>query len=174
MSNENSIENSPHQLPFRIGHGYDVHRLGDGDHIILGGEKIKHHSGFIAHSDGDVLLHAICDAFLGAVGEGDIGRHFPDNDPAYENIDSSILLKRVFESVRAHGYSIANIDCTIIAQTPKMSPHINAMRNNIADVLGVSSTQVNVKATTTETLGFAGREEGIAAHAVAMLYITPD
>ena len=186
MSHDNTTDNSNDNakdglsdtlssvLPFRIGHGYDVHRFGDGDHIIIGGVKIEHHSGFIAHSDGDVLLHALCDALLGAVGEGDIGRHFPDNDSAYENIDSSILLEQTYQRVTGHGYSVANIDCTIIAQAPKMSPHINAMRNNIADVLGVSSTQVNVKATTTETLGFAGREEGIAAHAVVMLYTMTD
>jgi len=171
---ENSNENSSERLPFRIGHGYDVHRFGDGDCIIIGGEKIKHHSGFIAHSDGDVLLHALCDALLGAIGEGDIGRHFPDDDSTYENIDSSILLRQTYQRVTERGYSVANLDCTIIAQTPKMSPHINAMRKNIADVLGVSSTQVNVKATTTETLGFAGREEGIAAYAVVMLYIMTD
>jgi len=173
-SNDSSGESSAAKLPFRIGHGYDVHRFGDGDHIIIGGVKIQHHSGFIAHSDGDVLLHALCDALLGAVGEGDIGRHFPDNDSTYENIDSSILLEQTYQRVTGHGYSVANIDCTIIAQSPKMSPHINAMRNNIADVLGVSSTQVNVKATTTENLGFTGRQEGIAAHAVVMLYTLSD
>ena len=173
-SNDNSSETSAVKLPFRIGHGYDVHRFGDGDHIIIGGVKIDHHSGFIAHSDGDVLLHALCDALLGAVGEGDIGRHFPDNDATYENIDSSILLEQTYQRVTGHGYSVANIDCTIIAQTPKMSPHINAMRNNIADVLGISSIQVNVKATTTENLGFTGRQEGIAAHAVVMLYTLTD
>jgi len=178
MSNSNSKdnpnENSAERLPFRIGHGYDVHRFGDGDHIIVGGEEIKHHSGFIAHSDGDVLLHALCDALLGAIGEGDIGRHFPDDDSTYENIDSSILLRQTHQLVTDRGYSVANIDCTIIAQTPKMSPHINTMCKNIADVLEVSSTQVNVKATTTETLGFTGREEGIAAHAVVMLYRMTD
>ena len=173
-TNDNASGASSERLPFRIGHGYDVHRFGEGDHIIIGGEKIDHHSGFVAHSDGDVLLHALCDALLGAAGEGDIGRHFPDNDPSYENIDSSILLKQVCALITGHGYSVANIDCTIIAQTPKMSPHINAMRNNISGVLGISSTQVNVKATTTETLGFAGREEGIAAHAVVMLYTMAD
>ena len=171
---DDSNENSAQGLPFRIGHGYDVHRFGDGDHIIIGGEQIKHHSGFIAHSDGDVLLHALCDALLGAVGEGDIGRHFPDNDSTYENIDSSILLKQTYQLVTDQGYSVANIDCTIIAQTPKMSPHINAMRNNIADVLGVSSAQVNIKATTTESLGVDGSQEGIAAHAVVMLYRITD
>ena len=173
-SNDNSSETSSERLPFRIGHGYDVHRFGDGDHVIIGGVKIEHHSGFVAHSDGDVLLHALCDALLGAVAEGDIGQHFPDNDSTYENIDSSILLRQTYQLVTDHGYAVANIDCTIIAQTPKMSPHINTMRKNIADVLGVLSTQVNVKATTTETLGFAGREEGIAAHAVVMLYRMTD
>ena len=173
-SNDNSSGNSSERLPFRIGHGYDVHRFGDGDHVIIGGERIEHHSGFVAHSDGDVLLHALCDGLLGAVAEGDIGQHYPDNDSTYENIDSSILLRQTYERVIEHGYAVANIDCTIIAQTPKMSPHINTMRKNIADVLGVLSTQVNVKATTTETLGFAGREEGIAAHAVVMLYRMTD
>ena len=162
------------QPPFRIGHGYDVHRFGEGDFIVLGGEQIPHHSGFIAHSDGDVLLHAICDAMIGAVGEGDIGKHFPDNDEKYKNIDSLLLLEQSNKLISKHKYTIANIDCTIIAQAPKMAPHINAMRNNIADVLTLSPTQVNIKATTTETLGFAGREEGISAHAVVMLYRMSD
>lgn len=160
--------------PFRIGHGYDVHRFGEGDFIVLGGVKIPHHSGFIAHSDGDVLIHALCDALLGAVAAGDIGRHFPDTDDEYKNIDSTVLLEKTNQLLIKTDYVIANIDLTIIAQTPKMSPHIQAMSQTLADVLSIEKTQINIKATTTETLGFAGREEGIAVHAVAMLYRNTD
>ncbi len=156
--------------PFRIGHGYDVHRFGEGDFIVLGGVKIPHHSGFIAHSDGDVLIHALCDALLGAIAAGDIGQHFPDTDDEYKNIDSTVLLKETNQLLLNATYAIANIDLTIIAQTPKMSPHIQAMLQKLADVLSIEKTQINIKATTTESLGFAGREEGIAVHAVAMLY----
>lgn len=156
--------------PYRIGHGYDVHRFGEGDFIVLGGVKIPHHSGFIAHSDGDVLIHALCDALLGAIAAGDIGQHFPDTDDEYKNIDSTVLLKKTNQLLLNATYAIANIDLTIIAQTPKMSPHIQAMLQKLADVLSIEKTQINIKATTTESLGFAGREEGIAVHAVAMLY----
>jgi len=156
--------------PFRIGHGYDVHRFGEGNFIVLGGVKIPHHSGFIAHSDGDVLIHALCDALLGAIAAGDIGQHFPDTDDEYKNIDSTVLLKKTNQLLLNATYTIANIDLTIIAQTPKMSPHIQAMLQKLADVLSIEKTQINIKATTTESLGFAGREEGIAVHAVAMLY----
>jgi len=156
--------------PFRIGHGYDVHRFGEGDFIVLGGVKIPHHSGFIAHSDGDVLIHALCDALLGAIAAGDIGQHFPDTDDEYKNIDSTVLLKKTNQLLLNATYAIANIDLTIIAQTPKMSPYIQAMLQKLADVLSIEKTQINIKATTTESLGFAGREEGIAVHAVAMLY----
>jgi 2-C-methyl-D-erythritol 2,4-cyclodiphosphate synthase len=132
--------------------------------------KIAHQSGFIAHSDGDVLIHALCDAMLGAIAAGDIGRHFPDTDEKYKNIDSSILLDSVRQMLKNAGYAIGNIDLTIIAQSPKMAPYIPAMINNICSVLSIKQTQINIKATTTESLGFAGREEGIAVHSVVMLY----
>lgn len=160
--------------PYRIGHGYDVHRFGEGDHIVLGGVKIPHHSGFIAHSDGDVLIHALCDAMLGGIAAGDIGQHFPDTDARYKNIDSSVLLDHTYKLIQRYGYDIVNIDLTIIAQSPKMAPHIPAMSVKLCTVLNIAQTQINVKATTTEGLGFAGREEGIAVHAVAMLYRKTD
>lgn len=159
--------------PCRIGHGYDVHRFGEGNHIVLGGVSIPHTRGFVAHSDGDVLIHALCDALLGSIALGDIGRHFPDTDNAYKNIDSRILLQKTHSLLVQQGYAIANIDATIIAQSPKLSPHINAMCENLADVLSLSTGQINVKATTTEQLGFAGRQEGIAVHAVVMVYTNP-
>ncbi len=153
----------------RIGHGYDVHRFGAGDEIVLGGVHIPHHRGLEAHSDGDVLIHAICDALLGAIGQGDIGRHFPDTDPANADIDSRLLLRRVVALVHAAGWQLANLDATLVAQAPRMAPHIDAMRSNLAADLAALVSQVNVKATTTEKLGFTGREEGIAAHAVVLL-----
>jgi len=153
----------------RIGHGYDVHRFGEGDFVCLGGVKIAHHFGLIAHSDGDVLLHALADALLGAAALGDIGKHFPDADPAYKGANSRILLRRVCELVAQQGFIVSNVDCTIIAQKPKMAPHIQNMRKHIASDLQINVAQVNVKATTTEGLGFCGREEGIAAHAVVLL-----
>lgn len=156
-------------MVMRIGHGYDVHRFGDGDFITLGGVRIAHSRGLIAHSDGDVLLHALSDALLGAVALGDIGKHFPDTDPTFKGADSRALLRHVMGLVRGKGYGVGNVDATIIAQAPKMAPHIDAMRVCIAEDLGVELDQVNVKATTTEKLGFTGREEGIAVHAVALL-----
>ncbi len=153
----------------RIGHGYDVHRLCDGDFITLGGVRIPHKYGLLAHSDGDVLLHALSDALLGAAALGDIGKHFPDTDPQFKGADSRVLLRHVLDVVRAKGWQVGNVDATIIAQAPKMAPHIEVMRQRIADDLKVGLDQVNVKATTTEKLGFAGREEGIAVHAVALL-----
>lgn len=153
----------------RIGHGYDVHAFTDGGHIVLGGVKIPHTHAFKAHSDGDVLLHAICDALLGALALGDIGQHFPDTSAAYENIDSRILLRHVYGLVREQGYVIGNLDSTIIAQTPKMASYVLAMRENLAADFACDVGQINVKATTTEKLGFAGRKEGIAAHAVVLL-----
>lgn len=153
----------------RIGHGYDVHRFGEGDFITLGGVRIAHHSGLVAHSDGDVLLHALSDALLGAAALGDIGKHFPDTDPRFKGADSRALLRHVVALVRDKGWAVSNVDATIVAQAPKMAPHIEAMRALIADDLQVAVDQVNVKATTTEKLGFAGREEGIAVHAVALL-----
>lgn len=162
--------NKMQQPLYRVGHGYDVHRFGDGEHIVLAGIKIPYHHGFIAHSDGDVLIHALCDALLGSIAAGDIGQHFPDTDEQYKNIDSSILLEQVNHLLIKQHYNIANIDLTIIAQSPKMAPYIQAMIANLASVLAIEKTQINIKATTTEKLGFAGREEGIAVHAVVMLY----
>jgi 2-C-methyl-D-erythritol 2,4-cyclodiphosphate synthase len=158
----------------RIGHGYDVHRFGAGDAVVLGGVRIPHDRGLQAHSDGDVLLHAVCDALLGAIGRGDIGRHFPDTDPANADIDSRVLLRRVFALVRADGWQLGNLDATLVLQAPRLAPHIDAMRAHLAADLAASPDQVNVKATTTEGLGFAGRREGIAAHAVVLLQpVTP-
>ena len=153
----------------RIGHGYDVHRFGDGDFITLGGVQIAHKYGLVAHSDGDVLLHALCDALLGAAALGDIGKHFPDTDLRFKGIDSRELLRHVVRLLADKGWAVGNIDSTIVAQAPKMAPHIDAMRAHIAADLGVALDVVNVKATTTEKLGFTGREEGIAVHAVALL-----
>jgi len=153
----------------RIGHGYDVHAFGEGDHIVLGGERLAHTRGLVAHSDGDVVLHALSDALLGALALGDIGHHFPDDDPEFEDANSRRLLMHVMAKIRAGGYELCNADITIIAQAPKMAPHILAMRQNIADDLETDLSQVSVKATTTEKLGFIGREEGIAVHAVVLL-----
>lgn len=153
----------------RIGHGYDVHRFGDGVFITLGGVRIPHKYGLLAHSDGDVLLHALSDALLGAAALGDIGKHFPDTDPQFKGADSRALLRHVVGIVQAKGWKVGNVDTTIVAQAPKMAPHIPTMRQLIAEDLQVEFDQVNVKATTTEKLGFTGREEGIAVHAVALL-----
>ncbi|WP_017938823.1 2-C-methyl-D-erythritol 2,4-cyclodiphosphate synthase [Zestomonas thermotolerans] len=153
----------------RIGHGYDVHRFCEGDFITLGGVRIPHQFGLLAHSDGDVLLHALCDALLGAAALGDIGRHFPDSDPAFKGADSRALLRHVLGLVAAKGWKVGNVDATIVAQAPKMAPYIEDMRRLIAADLQVDLDQVNVKATTTEKLGFTGRSEGIAVHAVALL-----
>jgi 2-C-methyl-D-erythritol 2,4-cyclodiphosphate synthase len=153
----------------RIGHGYDVHRFGEGDHIQMGGVTIPHDRGLVAHSDGDVALHALCDALLGACALGDIGSHFPDTDSRYKNINSRDLLKQVYQLVLSQGYRLANADITIIAQSPKMAPFIEPMRIAIATAIAVDIGQLSVKATTTETLGFAGRKEGIAVHAVVLL-----
>lgn len=153
----------------RIGHGYDVHRFQPGHFITLGGVQIAHNKSFVAHSDGDVLLHALTDALLGAAALGDIGQHFPDTDPAYQGANSRELLRHVVALLQQAGWQVANVDMTILAQAPKMAAHIVAMRENIAADLAIAMDQVNVKATTTEGLGFVGREEGIAAHAVALL-----
>lgn len=153
----------------RIGHGYDVHRFCVGEFVTLGGVQIAHKFGLLAHSDGDVLLHALSDALLGAAALGDIGKHFPDTDPQFKGADSRVLLRHVLGLVKAKGWQVGNVDATIVAQAPKMAPHIDAMRNLIAADLEVALDQVNVKATTTEKLGFTGREEGIAVHAVALL-----
>jgi 2-C-methyl-D-erythritol 2,4-cyclodiphosphate synthase len=153
----------------RIGHGYDVHRLVAGRKLILGGIDIPHETGLLGHSDADVLLHAISDAILGALGEGDIGRHFPDSDPAYKGASSLKLLAHVMSLAVGKGFRIGNVDATIVAQRPKLAPYIRQMRDNIAEVLECDVTRVNVKATTTEELGFAGRQEGIAAYGVVLL-----
>lgn len=153
----------------RIGHGYDVHPLVAGRDLILGGVKIPHSKGLHGHSDADVLIHAICDACLGAAGLGDIGRHFPDADPQYKNIDSRKLLRKVKETIAERGWKIANVDSTIVAQAPRVGPYLAQMLANISADLGVPLEGINIKATTTEKLGFAGREEGIAAHAVVLL-----
>jgi len=153
----------------RIGQGYDAHKFKDGDHIVIGGVTIPYEKGMAAHSDGDVALHALCDALLGAVALGDIGKHFPDTDAAFEGIDSRILLRDVYFKLQGLGYAVVNVDVTIIAQAPKMAPHIPLMREYIASDLGVVLDCVNVKATTTEKMGFEGRGEGISSMAVVLL-----
>ena len=157
----------------RIGHGYDVHAFGNGDHIMLCGVRIAHQNGLMAHSDGDVALHALTDALLGALALGDIGHYFPDDDPAFEGADSRQLLRQVMVLVKARGFVLGNADLTIIAQAPKLASHIAAMRQNLSEDLGGDMDLINVKATTTEKLGFVGREEGIAVHAVVLLKESP-
>ena len=154
---------------FRIGHGYDVHKLVEGRRLILGGVDIPHTLGLLGHSDADVLVHAVMDALIGAMALVDIGKHFPDNDNKYLGISSIKLLSEVADLLYKNGYTVSNIDATVIAQKPKLAPHIEDMRENIAATLGIVRSQVNVKATTEEHLGFTGREEGIAAHAVALI-----
>ena len=153
----------------RIGHGYDVHKLVEGRDLILGGVKIEHTLGLLGHSDADVLLHAVSDALLGAAGLGDIGKHFPDTDPQYKGADSLKLLEIVAQRVKEVGYRVSNIDVTMIAQRPKLRPHIEQMEANIAAAVGVDVSRINVKATTEEKLGFTGTEEGMACHAVCLL-----
>lgn len=153
----------------RIGHGYDVHAFCEGDSVVLSGVKIPHDKSFKAHSDGDVALHALCDALLGAAALGDIGKHFPDSDQQYDNIDSRILLRRVVALLADQGFTCNNADITIVAQRPKIGPHIDVMRQVLMSDLGIAVDRINVKATTSEWLGFTGREEGIAAHAVVTL-----
>ena len=153
----------------RIGHGYDVHRLVEGRKLILGGVEIPYEKGLLGHSDADVLLHALMDAMLGAAALGDIGRHFPDSDPAYAGADSAVLLARVADLLRQNGYSVINLDCTILAQRPKLMPYIPQMIETIAAVLSVPTDCVSIKATTEEGLGFTGEGKGIAAHAVVLL-----
>lgn len=153
----------------RIGHGFDAHRFGEGDTVTIGGIAIPHSQGLIAHSDGDVLIHAICDAILGAIALGDIGKHFPDNDPAFKNIDSAELLKSVMQSANNKGYVVGNLDCTVIAQAPRLGAHIPAMQTKLSGLLNVEVDAVNVKATTTEKMGYTGRGEGISAHAVVLM-----
>lgn len=156
-------------MEMRIGNGYDVHQLADGLPLVLGGVKIEHTQGCVAHSDGDVLIHALCDALLGALALGDIGQHFPDTSDEYSGIDSRILLERVCGMVAGKGYHIVNVDCTVLAQRPKLAPYVPAMREELARVMKLSSDRVSVKATTTEKLGFVGRCEGLAVYATALL-----
>ena len=153
----------------RIGHGYDVHRLVEGRRLILGGVDVPWERGLLGHSDADVLTHAVMDALLGAAGLGDIGRHFPDTDPAYAGANSLKLLERVMKLLGDNGYTVGNVDVTVLAQRPKLAPHIPQMRDNLAQVMGVEPARVNIKATTEEGLGFTGAGEGIAAHAVALI-----
>ena len=153
----------------RIGHGYDVHKLVEGRDLIIGGVKIEHTLGLLGHSDADVLLHAVSDALLGAAGLGDIGKHFPDTDPQYKGADSLKLLEIVAQRVKAAGYRVSNIDVTMIAQRPKLRPHIEQMERNIAAAVGIDVSRINVKATTEEKLGFTGQEQGMACHAVCLL-----
>jgi len=156
-------------IPFRIGHGYDVHRLVPGRALVLGGVTIPYEKGLLGHSDADVLTHAVMDALLGAAALGDIGRHFPDSDPAYAGANSIGLLRRVVAMLDSLGYSLGNLDCTVIAQAPKLMPHMEQMRRNLAEACGAKLSQINLKASTEEGLGFTGSGEGIAAHAVALL-----
>ena len=156
-------------MDFRVGIGYDVHALADGLRLVLCGVEVEHTKGCVAHSDGDVAIHAICDALLGTLALGDIGKLFPDSDERYKGIDSRKLLKHVVELIRSKGYEISNIDCTIAMQRPKLRPHIDLMRERLAEVIGIAVDRVSVKATTTERLGFEGREEGVSATAVTLL-----
>lgn len=157
-------------IPFRTGYGFDVHALADGLRLVLGGVEIEHPKGCVAHSDGDVAIHAICDALLGAAALGDIGLHFPDTSADFKNIDSRILLRRTAALLAEQGYRIGNIDCTISMQRPKLRPYIETMRRRLADDMGIDAGCVSVKATTTERLGFEGREEGVSAAAVALIF----
>ena len=154
----------------RIGHGYDVHALADGLRLVIGGVELEHTKGCIAHSDGDVAIHAICDAILGALALGDIGKLFPDTSAEFKGIDSKILLRRVCDVIEQKGYKVGNVDCTIAMQRPKLRPHIDTMRSTLASVIGIEVDRVSVKATTTERLGFEGREEGVSVHSVVLLY----
>jgi 2-C-methyl-D-erythritol 2,4-cyclodiphosphate synthase len=157
----------------RTGHGYDAHRFAepaDQRALVLGGVTIPYERGLLAHSDGDAVIHALCDAILGALGRGDIGRHFPDNDAAYKNVDSALLLQQVVSMMTDSGWTLANADMTILAQAPKMAPHIPAMCKRLAELLGIADDRVNVKASTTEGMGFVGRREGVETHAVVVMY----
>lgn len=156
-------------MKFRVGHGYDVHKLVEDRKLIIGGVEIPHYKGLLGHSDADVLAHAICDALLGAAALGDIGKHLPDNDDRYKDVDSLVLLEKVCELIRNKGYEISNVDSTILAQAPKLRPYIDEMRSKLAKAMKLDIDELSVKATTEERLGFTGREEGIAAHAVVLL-----
>ncbi len=156
-------------MNFRIGFGYDVHQMVEGRELWLGGVKIEHTKGALGHSDADVILHALCDAILGAMNVGDIGKHFPDTDKQFKNIDSKILLKGVYEIMQKNNYQIGNVDCTLTLEKPKIAPHISAMQTAIASILNTSIENISIKATTSEKLGFVGREEGVAAYAVVLV-----
>lgn len=156
-------------MEFRVGNGYDVHLLAEGLPLWLGGIRIEHTKGCVAHSDGDVLIHALCDALLGALALGDIGKHFPDSSAEFKGIDSKILLERTCSMVKERGYKLVNADCTLLLQRPKVAPYINLMRETLASVMGVEVGRVSVKATTTEGAGFVGREEGVAVYATVLL-----
>jgi 2-C-methyl-D-erythritol 2,4-cyclodiphosphate synthase len=156
-------------MDFRIGNGYDVHLLADGLPFYLGGVKVEHTKGCVAHSDGDTLIHALCDALLGALALGDIGKHFPDTSAEFRGIDSKILLARTYDLIKSHGYQLVNADCTILLQKPKIAPYIVPMRETLASVLGVEPARISVKATTTEGAGFVGREEAIAVYATVLI-----
>ena len=156
-------------MNFRIGFGYDVHQMVEGRELWLGGVKIEHSKGALGHSDADVILHALCDAILGAMNVGDIGKHFPDTDKQFKNIDSKILLKGVYEIMQKNNYQIGNVDCTLTLEKPKIAPHISAMQTAIASILNTSIENISIKATTSEKLGFVGREEGVAAYAVVLV-----
>jgi 2-C-methyl-D-erythritol 2,4-cyclodiphosphate synthase len=157
-------------MNYRIGQGFDVHAFGPGEHVVIGGVRVPHSQGVVAHSDGDVLIHALCDALLGAVALGDIGQHFPDTSDDWRGADSRGLLRRVTALLAEHGYSVANVDNTVIAQAPKIAPHIPAMSINLGEDLGIPVERISIKATTTERLGFIGRREGLAAQAVALVF----
>ena len=154
---------------FRIGHGYDVHKLEEGKKFVIGGIEIDHHKGAVGHSDADVVIHVICDALLGALSLGDIGKHFPDTDDKYKGIDSKILLQKVMKLVKEEKYQISNVDVTILLQKPKLRNYIDSMRDILSNIMEINKSQISVKATTTEGLGFVGREEGVAAHCVCIL-----
>ena len=154
---------------FKVGHGYDVHKLEKGRKFVIGGIEINHHKGAVGHSDADVVIHVICDALLGALSLGDIGKHFPDTDQKYKGIDSKILLQKVISLVKKNKYQISNVDVSILLEKPKLRNHIDLMRDNLSNIMGINITQISVKATTTEGLGFVGREEGVAAHCVCLI-----
>jgi 2-C-methyl-D-erythritol 2,4-cyclodiphosphate synthase len=156
-------------MNLRIGHGFDVHAFGEGDHVMLGGVRVPHARGVLAHSDGDVVIHALCDAILGALAMGDIGKHFPPSDPRWKGADSRVFLRHCAGLARERGWRLGNADVTVVCERPKVGPHADAMRANLAEDLGVAVDVISIKATTTETLGFTGRGEGIAAHAVCLL-----
>ena len=156
-------------MTIRVGYGYDVHRLAENRDFWMGGVKIDHHVGLLGHSDADVLIHAICDAVLGAANMRDIGFHFPDTDPKYKGADSKVLLQRTIELIATKGYRVGNIDATICAERPKINPHVPAMKSCMAEVMGIDEDQISIKATTTEKLGFTGREEGMSAYAVCLI-----